>query len=149
MVTGRLLTRNAWAGYRRRMSQTYASSAELEAMFTTLFDQIAVEDPDGMDDLVEQQLVIRFRLRKPDVDLWIDGRSAPVETSFGTKGLDATLTAEMSSDSMHELLLGTLGLAKALLFRTIKVQGSKSKAMKLESLLHTMQAAYTDMVDES
>ncbi len=135
------------------MSQTYADSAELEAMFTTLFEQIAAEDPDGMDDLVEQQMVIRFRLRKPDVDLWIDGRSAPVQTFFGksgsrTTGLDATLTAEMSSDSMHELLLGTLGLAKALLFRTIKVQGSKSKAMKLEGLLHTMQGAYGDLVAE-
>lgn len=128
------------------MSQTSADSAELEAMFNTLFEQIAADDPDGMDELIEQQMVIRFRLRKPDVDLWIDGRTSPVETSFGAHGLDATLTAEMTSDSMHELLVGSLGLAKALLFRTIKVQGSKSKAMKLEGLLHTMQAAYAGLV---
>jgi hypothetical protein len=47
---------------------------------------------------------------------------------------------------MHELLLGTLPLGRAILFRNLKVQGSKSKAMKIESLLHTMQAVYPSLV---
>ena len=130
------------------MSQIYASAAQLEALFARMFDQIETDDPDGMDQLVDEQMVIRFRLRQPDVELWIDGRSKPVQTSFGTQDLKASLTAEMTANSMHELLLGTLSLAKAVLFRTIKVQGSKSKAMKLESLLHAMQAVYPDLFDE-
>ncbi len=113
-----------------------------------MFDQINIDDPDGMDELVEQEMVIRFRLRKPDVELWIDGRSKPVQTSFGAQDLDATLTADLSGNSMHELLLGTLPLGRAILFRKLKVQGSKSKAMKLESLLHAMQAIYPDLADE-
>jgi putative sterol carrier protein len=46
---------------------------------------------------------------------------------------------------MHELLLGTLPLGKALLFRKLKVSGSKSQAMKLESLLHACQSVYPDI----
>lgn len=130
------------------MSQIYANDTQFEALFTRMFDQIATDDPDGMDELVEQQMVIRFRLRKPDVELWIDGRSKPVRTSFGEQELDATLTADLSSNSMHALLLGTLPLGRAMLFRKLKVKGSKSKAMKLESLLHAMQAVYPALTDE-
>ena len=54
----------------------------------------------------------------------------PVVTTFEPiEGVRATLTAKLSADSMHELLLGTLPLGKALLFRKLKVSGSKSKAM--------------------
>jgi putative sterol carrier protein len=128
------------------MSKAYANASEFEALFGQLFDRIESDDPDGMDDLVDQEMVIRFRIKQPDVELWIDGRSKPVQTTFGPHDLDATLTAELTADSLHELLLGTLGLASAMLFRKLKVQGSKSKAMKLESLLHTMQAVYPDLV---
>jgi putative sterol carrier protein len=139
---------SACAGYRRTMSQIYAGEAQFEALFTQMFDRIETDDPDGMDELVEQEMVIRFRLRKPDVELWIDGRSKPVQTSFGAQELDATLTADLTANSLHELLLGTLPLGSAILFRKLKVQGSKSKAMKLESLLHAMQAVYPGLVDE-
>ena len=134
--------------YGRAMSRIFASAAEFEALFTRIFDRIEADDPDGMDELVEQEMVIRFRLSAPDVELWVDGRSKPVQTAFGAQDLDATLTAELTANAMHELLLGTLPLGKALLFRKLKVQGSKSKAMKLESLLHAMQAAYRGQVDE-
>ena len=130
------------------MRQRYASTAEFEALFTRMFDRIGSDDPDGMDELVVQKMVIRFRLREPDVELWVDGRSKPVQTSFGVQDLDATLTADLTANAMHDLLLGTLPLGQAILFRKLKVQGSKSKAMKLENLLHAMQAVYPDLVDE-
>ena len=127
------------------MGRTYDSSETFEARYSQMFEQIATDDPDGMDELVDLQMVIRFRVREPDIELWIDGRSKPVVTSFGPQDLDATLTANLTADSMHELLLGTLPLGKAMLFRKLKVSGSTSKAMKLEGLLHTMQAVYPDL----
>ena len=113
-----------------------------------MFDQIESDDPDGMDELVEQRMVIRFQLREPDVELWVDGRSKPVQTSFGALDTEATLSADLTANSMHELLLGTLPLGRALMFRKLKVQGSKSEAMKLESVLHAMQAVYPGLADE-
>jgi hypothetical protein len=86
------------------MSQICVSDAQFPTVFTRLFDRIGIDDPDGMDELVEQEMVIRFRLREPNIELWIDGRAKPVQTSFG--------------------------------------------AQKLESLLHTMQAIYPELVDE-
>lgn len=128
------------------MSRIYDRPADFEALFSRLFTEI--EQDDRLDELVEQQMVIRFRIREPEVELWIDGRSSPVQTSFGSEGIDATLTVDLTGNSLHELLLGTLPLGKAMLFRKLKVDGSKSKAMKLEPVLHVMQAAYPALADE-
>ena len=128
------------------MGKVYASADDFERLFTRMFDDIA--DDDGMATLVEQQMVIRFRLRDPDVDLWVDGRSRPVTTAFAPLDEEPTLTARLSTDSMHDLLLGTLPLGRAMLFRKLKVSGSTTQAMKLEPLLHAMQAVYPRLVDE-
>jgi putative sterol carrier protein len=130
------------------VSQVYRDAPQFEDLYTRMFDQIATDDPDGMDPLVEQQMVIRFRLKQPDVELWVDGRDKPVQTSFGSQPVDASLTATLSCNTMHELLLGTLPLGRALLFRKLKVEGSRSAAMKLESLLHACQSVYPGLADE-
>jgi putative sterol carrier protein len=123
------------------MGRIYADGEQLERVYTTMFD--AVADDDSMETLVDARMVINFQLRDPDADIWVDGRSRPVATTFEPiDGVDATLTAKLSADSMHELLLGTLPLGKALLFRKLKVSGSKSKALALEPLLHACQAVY-------
>lgn len=127
------------------MGRIYADPEQLRAVFSEMFDEVA--DDDGMDGLVAQQMVINFRLHDPSIDIWVDGRSRPVATAFEPIGVDATLTAELSADSMHELLLGTLPLGKAVLFRKLKVSGSRSGALRLEPLLHACQAVYPGIVD--
>ena len=126
------------------MGKVYDNAEQFEAVFEQMFADIA--DDDAMATLVQQQMVIRFRLRDPAVDLWIDGRAAPVTTSFAPLDLEPSLVADLSTDSMHDLLLGTLPLGRALLFRKLKVKGSKSKAMQLEPLLHAMQRVYPELV---
>ena len=128
------------------MSRYYQDADQLTAVYTAMFD--AVADDDSIDELVEQRMVINFRLHDPDADIWVDGRERPVVTTFEPIDIDASLTANLSADAMHELLLGTLPLGKALLFRKLKGSGSKSKAMKLESLQHACQADYPDIAAE-
>ena len=130
------------------MSRIYDDAEQFESLFTRMFEQIATDDPDGLDELVEQQMVVWFRVRQPDVELWVDGRTKPVATSFESLDLEASLTVTLKADALHELLLGTLPLGRALLFRKMKVDGSKSKAMKLEPVLHAMQAIYPELVEE-
>ena len=130
------------------MGRIYDSAADFEELFTRMFSRIEEEDPDGLDELVRQDMVIRFRIREPEVELWIDGRSKPVRTSFGSEDLEATLTVGLTGNTLHDLLLGTLPLGKAMLFRKLKVDGSKSKAMKLEPVLHAMQRVYPSLVDD-
>lgn len=128
------------------MGHVYADGEQLREVYTAMFD--AVADDESIDDLVAQRMVINFVLHDPAADIWVDGRSRPVVTTFEPIDADASLTATLSADSMHGLLLGTLPLAKALLFRKLKVSGSKSRAMKLESLLHACQAVYPDIAAE-
>ena len=128
------------------MSRIYADADQLIDVYGAMFKRVAEDD--SIDDLVEQQMVINFRLNDPATDIWVDGRSRPVVTTFEPIDVDATLTADLSADSMHELLLGALPLGRALLFRKLKVSGSKSQAMKLESLLHACQSAYPDIAAE-
>jgi putative sterol carrier protein len=128
------------------VGRTFADAEQLRAVFSEMFDEVA--DDEGMDGLVAQQMVINFRLHDPSADIWVDGRTSPVATTFEPIGVEATLTADLSADSMHELLLGTLPLGKAMMFRKLKVSGSKSRALKLEPLLHACQAVYPRIVDE-
>ena len=126
------------------MGRHYADAEHLETVYTTMFE--AVADDDSMGSLVDSQMVINFRLNDPNADIWVDGRTRPVVTTFAPiDGVDASLTAKLSADSMHDLLLGTLPLGRALLFRKLKVSGSKSKAMALEPLLHACQAVYPEI----
>ena len=127
------------------MGRIYADAEQVRAVYSEMFDEVAGDD--GMDGLVAQQMVINFRLHDPSIGIWVDGRTRPVVTAFEPVGVDATLTADLSADSMHELLLGTLPLGKALLFRKLKVSGSRSGALKLEPLLHACQAVYPGIVD--
>jgi putative sterol carrier protein len=128
------------------VGRTFTDAEQLRAVFSEMFDDVA--DDDRMSGLVEQQMVINFRLRDPSADIWVDGRTRPVATTFEPIGVDATLTAELSADSMHELLLGSLPLGRALMFRKLKVSGATSRAVKLEPLLHACQAVYPGIVDE-
>ncbi len=130
------------------MTQTYADAVEFEALFTRLFASIEESDPDRMDPLVASRMIVCFEVRDPAIRMWVDGRSKPVETSFGSTDLRATLTARLTGDTLHELLLGTLPLGKALWRRKLKVKGSKRTAMKLESLLHACQEAYPGLAEE-
>ncbi len=127
------------------MGRRFLATDDLVAVYSEMFAAIA--DDESMGALVEQQMIINFKLRDPTADIWVDGRARPVVTTFEPIGQTASLTAELSADSMHDLLLGTLPLGRALLFRKLKVKGSKSKAMKLESLLHACQAVYPTLVD--
>ena len=122
------------------MARTYPDAAVLRAVYARMFAAIA--DDASLDTLVDLEMVVNFRLRNPDADIWVDGRSRPVGTTFAPIGVDATLTARLSADSMHRLLLGTLPLGKAVLFRKLTVSGARSQAMQLEPLLHACQAVY-------
>ncbi len=130
------------------MGKIYTDAEQFETLFRRLFAEIEEDDVDLMAPLVESRMIVCFEIHDPAVLMWVDGRSAPVETSFGASGLDATLTARVSGDHFHEILLGTLPLGRALWQRKLKVKGSKLKAKKLESLLHACQAGYPGLSEQ-
>lgn len=130
------------------MSRIYDDVAQFEELFTRLFAEIAANGSADLDALVKRRMVVCFAVREPEVEMWVDGRDTPVQATFGPSDLPATLTAELTGDTLHELLLGTLPLGKALRRRKLKVEGSMFQAMKLEGLLHACQAGYPALARE-
>ena len=126
----------------------YANAEQVQEVYTRLFNTVAETDPDGMDSLVKAKMVILFRLTDPQIDMWVDGRTKPVKALFVDPGVKLTLTTEMSGDTLHEMLLGTLRLTKALGSGRLKVSGSMFKALKLEDLFHTCQTQYPGIASE-
>ena len=43
-------------------------------VYGAMFERVAEDD--SIDDLVEQQMAINFRLNDPAADIWVDGRLA-------------------------------------------------------------------------
>jgi len=130
------------------MGKVYADAAQFELLFGRMFDEITSAGSGGLDEMISQAMVIRFAVRDPDVELWVDATSAPVLTTFEPSNIDPTLSVKLRADVLHEVLLGTLPLGRAMLLRKLKVDGSKTKAMKLEPVLHAMQSAYPDLAAE-
>jgi len=56
------------------MSRIYAGADQLVDVFGAMFERVAEDD--SIDDLVEQQMAINFRLNDPAADIWVDGRLA-------------------------------------------------------------------------
>ncbi len=130
------------------MPQIYQSAEQFEQLFTELFARIEAAGRGGFDDLVKRRMVVRFQVTEPDVVMVVDGTSAPAKAIFGPSAVKATLTADLTANSLHELLLGTLPLGKALSSKRLRVKGSKLKAMRLQNLFHAFQSAYPDLAAE-
>lgn len=126
----------------------YADAEQVKAVYTRLFDTVATTDPDGMDSLVKAKMIVHFRMTEPRIDMWVDGRTKPVKALFVGPGVKTTLTTEMSGNTLHEMLLGTLRLTKALGSKRLAVSGSMMKALKLEDLFHTCQSQYPSIAKE-
>lgn len=130
------------------MSTIHRDADTFVALHTRLFDQITTTQARQLDELVRRSMVICFDVHDPDVQMWVDGPQSPVRTSFIPDATTATLTAHLSGDSLHRLLLGTLPQGWALTSRRLTVTGSKLEAMPLESLLQANQAVYPALADD-
>lgn len=130
------------------MTQIYRDAAQVQEFFTRLFNDVQTADPHGMDSITKSKMVILFRLTDPDVDMWVDGRSKPVIAHFGEQNLKPTITASLSGNALHEILLGSLPLGKAVSGKQLKFKGSLFKMMRLEDLLHQCQHRYPQLAEE-
>ena len=81
-----------------------------------MFDRIETDDPDGMNELVEQEMVIRFRLRAPDAEdeeLEVGRRRGEVHCRRNGSG-GRRLTRLASRDAHDTFLHGWIGCLEGL-----------------------------------
>ncbi len=131
------------------MMAIYSSVTELYTCAGQLFERIQVEDPKAVRPLLGSRLVIRFQIIDLDGVIVINGRSRPLKTEFGANGTARPdLDIELTSDALHQILLGELMLPKAIGSKQIKAKGAVFKVAGLVNLFLKGQKIYPEILRE-
>ncbi|MEZ4645229.1 MAG: SCP2 sterol-binding domain-containing protein [Chloroflexota bacterium] len=95
-----------------------------------LFYRIHEEDPKAGNALTASKLMIQLHLTEPDGVVVLNGRSKPMRFHFGTNSEKPDLTVTLTADTLHQILLGELGLRQAMSAKLITVDGPVIKARR-------------------
>jgi len=126
----------------------YASDKQLYACFKALFSKIEEEDAAAAESLLKSKLSIRFQCSDPTAAITIDARKKPVDVAYGSSRIKPILDINLSADTLHEILLGEIGLSKAMGSGRMKPKGPIWKSVALEPLLHDAQKLYPEVLKD-
>jgi hypothetical protein len=124
----------------------YATDEQLYSCFKALFSRIAEEDDAAATALLKSKLSIRFKCSDPTASITIDARKKPVDISYGSASIKPLLDINLSADTLHKILLGEIGLSKAMGSGRMKPKGPIWKTVALEPLLHDAQRLYPEVL---
>jgi hypothetical protein len=126
----------------------YVDAEQVYAYVEALFALIAEKEPGAADAVLASRLVIRLRCSEPDAEITINGRQRPLETTYGPTRLRPTMDIELAADTLHAIMLGELGLRKALAGGLLEVRGPIWKAKALADLFYQAQDLYRQVLQE-
>ena len=126
----------------------YTSDTQLYSCFKALFNKIEEEDSTASESLLKSKLSIRFQCSEPTAAITIDARKKPLNIAYGSAGNKPTLDISLSADTLHEILLGEIGLSKAMGSGRMKPKGPIWKSVALEPLLHDAQKLYPGVLND-
>ncbi len=130
----------------------YASSDQFYATLRQLFERVREDTPNPVDALLSARLAIRLHLSQPQAAITIDGRRRPVEIAYGNSSplsrQRADLEAELSADTLHQILLDELTLMKAIGNRQLKVRGPIWRTKPLAEILDQGKKHYPQILRE-
>jgi len=126
----------------------YASDEQLYSCFRALFNKIEEEDAAAGKSLLKSKLSIRFQCSDPTAAITIDARKKPVNIAYGSSNVKPILDISLSADTLHEILLGKIGLSKAMGSGRMKPKGPIWKSVALEPLLHDAQKLYPEILEQ-
>jgi putative sterol carrier protein len=126
----------------------YNSSQQFYATAQTLFDQVKAEYPQAAEDIRKARLLIRFQCSEPDAVIVINGRKEPPTVTYGENQFRPEVDVTLTTDTLHDILLGELGLAKALKTKELKVKGPARKVLAVVDLFHQCQVIYPRILRE-
>lgn len=126
----------------------YKSSQQFYATARTLFDQVQIEYPQAAEDVRKARLLIRFNCSEPEAIIIINGRKEPPLVTFGEDHIRPEIDVVLTTDTLHNILLGKLRLSKELRTKNLKVHGPARKVLSVTSLFHQCQAIYPRILRE-
>jgi putative sterol carrier protein len=124
---------------------TFKSADEVYDYIGKMFET-AVTDPTFIEATKDSELVIRLTQTDPAAVILIDFPGQKVTCGDAALGVPATVDLRMSSDDSHKFWLGKLNFTLALAQRKVKMEGSRTKALKLLPLTKPLFATYEELL---
>lgn len=126
----------------------FSNNEQFYATARTLFDQVQVEYPQAAEDIGKAKLLIRFNCTDPDAIIMINGRKELATVTYGENRIRPEVDVDLTTDTLHYILLGELRLSKALKTKELKVHGPVRKVLAVADLFHQCQAIYPRILRE-
>ena len=120
----------------------YRDTTQLYACVRAVFDQIQSDHPGAADAIVKAGINFRFRTVEPAGLFVIEGRRRPPVTHFGETPTRVDLDIKLDSNTLHQILLGELGVTKAIGQKRVLIDGPALKALALKDLFFRSQSIY-------
>jgi len=127
----------------------FQDSEQFVAMLETLFERVQQTYPNAAEELEQAKLILRFRCSDPAADILINGRRHPAAITFGENRIRPEVDVDLAADTLHQILLGELRLARALASGALKIRGPARKTLAVTGLFHECQKLYPAVLRES
>ncbi|MCS6845086.1 MAG: SCP2 sterol-binding domain-containing protein [Caldilineales bacterium] len=125
----------------------FADTEDFYAVMQRMADALAQDEP-AVQSFKRANMTVRFRSTSPVAEMVLDGRHNPVRVLFGRQPLRADLDITLTSDLLHELLLGRRRIRDAFAAGEIKVTGNIFRALQLAEPLRHVEAIYPRVLHE-
>lgn len=126
----------------------YVSDQFMYSVFQQLFDRTEAADPTAAEDLIKSGLVISFNCKNPTARVTFDASQEPLKISYGANGAKPQIAIGLSADTLHCILLGELGIRKAMGRGLLDLQGPVWKVTVLAELFQQTQSHYPVVLHE-
>ena len=111
--------------------------------------EMAVVDPTFVEATKDSGLVVKLTQTDPAATILIDFPGQKVTCGEAAQTGAATVDLRMTSDDSHKFWLGKLNFTLAMAQRKVKMEGSRTKALKLLPLTKPLFAKYEQLLRES
>ncbi len=130
----------------------YPNADTLYDALRTTFARIEQESPDhldGLHTLMSTKMILKLKTTMPAAEITLNGREKIFRATYGPSPLRADLTVELTSDTLHQILLDELSIKKAWGNGKIKVQGPVWKLKALTDLVQGARHYYPDVIKQT
>jgi len=125
----------------------FAASDDFYAVMQTIFERL-IADPTATQDFQSRKMMVRIKGTNPAVELLLNGKTTPIQVSFGPQPGRADLELVIAVDLLHGILTDQESLRAAFMSGRMKVTGNVFRAMQLADLFRKIEAIYPQVMHE-
>lgn len=126
----------------------FENSDQLYNVLRITFSRLHDRYPEAGNKVSRSRLLLRMRTSSPVTETNINGRSNPVEITYGPSTQRADIELEIPAEMLHQILIGQISLKKAYGSGKIKLRGPLWRALVLGDIFQYSQAVYPQVLQE-